>query len=255
MKESETMKEYFDKLLKIANKVRLLGSEFRDSKLVENILGTILEMFEATISSLGSSKDLSKISLAALINALQEQEQKTLMRSERESDTSIVPKVKIGNGEYIGFSVVFESNQYVIKDANDNDVFKVQTKGKSFALVPLEEEQAAFPLAELHTEVLHKSKACQLGKQSRFPFKQSTWRAIEKLQLNHKDMDGPHNTPSLNGNRVGKFINLMRSQESLKVYVEQFLEEEIYVEQPEGFAVKGQEDDVYLLKKALYGLR
>lgn len=34
-----------------------------------------------------------------------------------------------------------------------------------------------------------------------------------------------------------------------------FLEEEIYVEQSEGFAVKGQEDDVYLLKKALYGLK
>ncbi|WVZ11324.1 hypothetical protein V8G54_015854 [Vigna mungo] len=33
------------------------------------------------------------------------------------------------------------------------------------------------------------------------------------------------------------------------------LEEEIYVEQPEGFTVKGQEDDVYLLKKALYGLK
>ena len=32
-------------------------------------------------------------------------------------------------------------------------------------------------------------------------------------------------------------------------------EEETYVEQPEGFSVKGQEDDVYLLKKALYGLK
>lgn len=34
-----------------------------------------------------------------------------------------------------------------------------------------------------------------------------------------------------------------------------YLQEEIYVEQPEGFAVKGQEDKVYLLKKALYGLK
>ena len=33
------------------------------------------------------------------------------------------------------------------------------------------------------------------------------------------------------------------------------LEEEIYVEQPEGFVVKGHEDKVYLLKKALYGLK
>ena len=34
-----------------------------------------------------------------------------------------------------------------------------------------------------------------------------------------------------------------------------FLEEEIYVEQPDGFAVKEHEDEVYLLKKALYGLK
>ena len=34
-----------------------------------------------------------------------------------------------------------------------------------------------------------------------------------------------------------------------------FLEEEIYVEQPEGFVDKGNKNKVYLLKKALYGLK
>lgn len=33
------------------------------------------------------------------------------------------------------------------------------------------------------------------------------------------------------------------------------LQEEIYVEQPEGFSVPGHENMVYLLKKALYGLK
>lgn len=33
------------------------------------------------------------------------------------------------------------------------------------------------------------------------------------------------------------------------------LQEEIFVEQPEGFVKKGHEDKVYLLKKALYGLK
>ena len=33
------------------------------------------------------------------------------------------------------------------------------------------------------------------------------------------------------------------------------LEEEIFVEQPEGFVVHGQEEKVYRLKKALYGLK
>ena len=34
-----------------------------------------------------------------------------------------------------------------------------------------------------------------------------------------------------------------------------YLEEEIFVEQPEGFVVQGKEEKVYLLKKALYGLK
>jgi len=34
-----------------------------------------------------------------------------------------------------------------------------------------------------------------------------------------------------------------------------YLEEEIFDEQPEGFSIKGKEDKVYLIKKALYGLK
>jgi hypothetical protein len=34
-----------------------------------------------------------------------------------------------------------------------------------------------------------------------------------------------------------------------------YLNEELYMEQPEGFIVKGQERKVYRLKKALYGLK
>nr|KYP32243.1 hypothetical protein KK1_047118 [Cajanus cajan] len=43
MKEFETIKEYYDKLLGIANKVRLLGSDFADSRIVEKILVTVSE--------------------------------------------------------------------------------------------------------------------------------------------------------------------------------------------------------------------
>ena len=70
MKESEKIKEYADRLLGIVNKVRLLGSEFSDSRIIQKILVTIPERFESTISSLENAKDLSKISLAELLNAL-----------------------------------------------------------------------------------------------------------------------------------------------------------------------------------------
>ena len=105
-------------------------------------------------------------------------------------------------------------------------------KGKSFLLDPLEEEQASFTATKVDAEVRHKRlghfnhiamvnvqrkelveglpfleseipdcRACQQGKQSRLPFKQSTWRATEKLKLIHTDVAGPHKTPSLNGSR------------------------------------------------------
>ena len=39
------------------------------------------------------------------------------------------------------------------------------------------------------------------------------------------------------------------------VFLRGDLDEEIYLQQPEGFEVKGKEDHVCLLKKSLYGLK
>ena len=61
MKELKTIKEYDNKLLSIANKVRLLGSNFSDSRIVEKILVTVPENFEAIITFLENTKDLSNL--------------------------------------------------------------------------------------------------------------------------------------------------------------------------------------------------
>ncbi|KAA8538511.1 hypothetical protein F0562_028118 [Nyssa sinensis] len=82
MKESKTIKDYSNRLLDIVNKVRLLGTDFSDSRIVQKILVTVPEKFEATISSIENSKDMSSITLAELLNALQAQEQRRLMRQE-----------------------------------------------------------------------------------------------------------------------------------------------------------------------------
>lgn len=47
MKESETIKEYSNRLLSIANKVRLFDTEFLHSRIVEKILVTVPEKYEA----------------------------------------------------------------------------------------------------------------------------------------------------------------------------------------------------------------
>ncbi|KAG6509172.1 hypothetical protein ZIOFF_034563 [Zingiber officinale] len=344
MKKTETIKEYADRLLGIANRVRLLGSSLTDSRIVEKILVTLPERFEATITTFENTKDLTRITLAELLNALQAQEQKRAMRREGEIEGALparhndvgnfrkqknknpqaigedslmgnknkagdkkaganvnyppchhcgkkghppfkcwrrpdakcrkcnqmgheavickkknpqqeeeakvadqdefadqdedqlfvatcfasnveteswlidsgctnhmtndkelfkdlhptkITKVRIGNGDYIsvkgkgtvaitscsgtklisevlfvpeihqnllsvgqliekGFKVVFEDNFCLIKDAANQDIFKIKMKGKSFALKPLEEEQTAFSIRENVTEIWHK---------------------------------------------------------------------------------------------------
>jgi len=82
MKDSETNKGYSDKLLCIANKIRLLGKDFIDSRFAEKILVTVPERYEALITSLENTKDLSNITLAEVLHALQAQEQRILMRED-----------------------------------------------------------------------------------------------------------------------------------------------------------------------------
>ena len=52
MKETETIRDFFDRLLFIVNKVRLLGEDLPDKRVVEKILVTLPERFESKISSL-----------------------------------------------------------------------------------------------------------------------------------------------------------------------------------------------------------
>lgn len=64
MKESETAKEYTDRLLGVVNKVRFLDTTINDSRIVQKILVSMPERYEAYI------KDLSKITLVELLSAL-----------------------------------------------------------------------------------------------------------------------------------------------------------------------------------------
>jgi len=92
MKKSETIKEHANELLSIANKVRLLGSEFSNSIIVQKILVIALEKFEAFIASLENTKDLSKITLAELVSAMQSQEQRRLMRQDNAVEGALPAK-------------------------------------------------------------------------------------------------------------------------------------------------------------------
>ncbi|PKI74465.1 hypothetical protein CRG98_005147 [Punica granatum] len=65
MQEEQEVKVYVEKLEleQIANKVRILGSNMSDERLVQKILVSMPEKFEATIASLENTRELSDLKL------------------------------------------------------------------------------------------------------------------------------------------------------------------------------------------------
>ena len=71
-------------IMSIVNQIKLLGEEFPHQRVVEKLLVSLPERYESKISSLEDTKDLSKITVAELINALQVVEQRRTMRQKEE---------------------------------------------------------------------------------------------------------------------------------------------------------------------------
>ena len=94
MKQNETIKEYFDRILMVVNKIRLLQEGLSDKRVVEKVLVSLPERFEAKISSLEDSRDLSQITITELMNTLQTQEQRRLQRLEPSTEGAFMAKEK-----------------------------------------------------------------------------------------------------------------------------------------------------------------
>ncbi|XP_017618165.1 uncharacterized protein LOC108462769 [Gossypium arboreum] len=94
IKEEETVKQYSDRIMAIVNSIRLLGEQFSEARIVEKVFSTLLERYEAKISSLEDSRDLASISLTELINALYAQEQRRASRMEEHQEGAFQAKAK-----------------------------------------------------------------------------------------------------------------------------------------------------------------
>ncbi|XP_047260813.1 uncharacterized protein LOC124894103 [Capsicum annuum] len=61
MKDLETIEEFSNKLMKVVNKIRLMGEELIDLRIMKKVLVSLSKRFEEKISSLKDSKDLTKL--------------------------------------------------------------------------------------------------------------------------------------------------------------------------------------------------
>ncbi|XP_017618092.1 uncharacterized protein LOC108462683 [Gossypium arboreum] len=94
MKEKETVKQYSDRIIVVVNSIRLLREQFNEARIVEKMLSTLPERYEAKISSFEGSRDLTSITLTELINALYAQEQRRANRLEEHQKGAFQAKTK-----------------------------------------------------------------------------------------------------------------------------------------------------------------
>nr|KYP75090.1 Retrovirus-related Pol polyprotein from transposon TNT 1-94 [Cajanus cajan] len=276
MKEFETIKEYYDKLLGIANKVRLLGSDFADSRIVEKILVTVSERYKASIASLENTKDLSKITLAEVLHALQAQEQRRLTRqnhvveaSSNQSPTSNQMKGKGGKKNYPPCQHCGRKGHPPFKcwrrpeakcsKCNQMGHEAIICKNKN-----CHDEGAQIADQQEETDCLgylkwvYRTKLNADGSINKHKARLVVKGYAQIFGVDYSDTFAP--VARLETIRL---LLAIAAQKNWKVYqldvksafLNGFLQEEIYVEQPQGFVKEGEEDKVYLLKKALYGLK
>ena len=74
MKESESVEEFYNRTISIANQLRVNGEEISDKRIIEKILRSMTRKFEHVIVAIEESKDLNTFSLEELLGSLQSHE-------------------------------------------------------------------------------------------------------------------------------------------------------------------------------------
>ena len=74
MKETENVEEYFNRVVSIVNQLKVNGEQLSDQRIIEKILQSMTQKYEHVVVAIEESKDLSSLSLEALLGSLQSHE-------------------------------------------------------------------------------------------------------------------------------------------------------------------------------------
>lgn len=81
MQEGKSIKEYSTRVMNFVSQIKLFGEEFKDQRVVEKMMISLLEKFESKLSVIEKICDLEKLTVAELINKLQVQEQRVSIKN------------------------------------------------------------------------------------------------------------------------------------------------------------------------------
>ena len=123
MKDAETVKNYSGRLMDTVNQMRLLGDVVEEQKVVEKIMVSLPQKFEAKISAIEESCDLNRLSIAELTSKLLVQEQRIQMRDEEEIEGAFQAKYREKNSANMVIKKPFKSAEAKTERLTQGQVF------------------------------------------------------------------------------------------------------------------------------------
>ncbi|KAL4362176.1 hypothetical protein GQ457_04G021850 [Hibiscus cannabinus] len=86
MKDDELIKDFSNRLMDVVNQIRLYGKNLPDAKVVEKVMISAPQRFEAKISAIEESCDMTSLTIVDLVSKLEAQEQRVSMRAIQASE-------------------------------------------------------------------------------------------------------------------------------------------------------------------------
>ncbi|KAL8117736.1 hypothetical protein AgCh_015569 [Apium graveolens] len=99
MNESESLKDYYSKLNEIVNQMALYGEVVTDKKVVEKILISLTDKYDAMVSIIEETKDINTLKSGELMASLQSHEQRLMRHSEKSIESVLQCKLNLNKKE------------------------------------------------------------------------------------------------------------------------------------------------------------
>nr|CAN72453.1 hypothetical protein VITISV_008931 [Vitis vinifera] len=123
MKDDESIKDYSGRLMDVVNQIRLLGEAFTNQKVVENIMVSVPQNFEAKIFAIEESCDLQTLTIVELTSKFHAQEQKVLMRGDKTTEGAFQANHKGKNSGNLQGKKFFKNNKGKVEGSSRKGKF------------------------------------------------------------------------------------------------------------------------------------
>jgi len=111
MKEFETVKDYYTKIRELVSEMKTYGDNILDKRIIEKILISIPRKYDAIVTTIEQTKDLSTLSVTELIGSLEAYEQRLSRHDDEDTvENSFQSKLKL-RCQKKGFGGIKKSGQ------------------------------------------------------------------------------------------------------------------------------------------------